>query len=131
MLRNLIDEGKIDADLLHALIPSSGPLLSLAESPGVDSSSMDRAGLDSQQSLPNLADKGSSAQSSHDAPIASPSKKYLKNQRKKDRKRANLLAANQDPTQGSPPEDPTNTTANAADISKAPDHLEDHTGARS
>lgn len=125
MLRNLIDEGEIDADLLHALIPSSGPLLSLAESPSVGSSSMDRAELDSRQSVLNLPDEGSNAQSNHDAPISSPSKKYLKNQRKKDGKRANFLAANQDPTQGSPPEYPTNTTANAANISNAPEHLKD------
>ena len=155
-LGNLINEGEIDCDLFHTLMQSSDQeraltesdqLLASTESTSVDSSNVHTADLGSQQGPSNLPGDGTGAQSSHDASIASLSKKDAKNQRKKDKKRAKRLAENHDRTQSSAPEDPSiakldasaisnetehtqdpiNTTPSASDVSNAPKHLEDPT----
>lgn len=170
---SLINEGEIDADLLPDLIPHYARLLAGTESTGVDSSNVDISDLGSQQGLSNLPgddigpssshDASGSQQglpnlpgddigpsSSHDASIARPSKKDLKNQRKRDKKRAKRLTENQGRAQGSAPEypsitthhpsaistqiqnseDPTIVKPTTSDISNAPEHLDDPTIAK-
>lgn len=122
-LGDLINTGEIDSDLLQTLIPPRNPLPTSTLSTGVESSSFDKPGLDAQQSLSsNFPDDGNHAQSSHEASIVSSSKKDLKKQRKKDRKRVKWLAANQDQTQSSAPEDPTIGKGDASAISTEREH---------
>lgn len=158
ILGNLINEGEIDAELfygltfsnpaessdIHRAVSNSQPRLRNLSSGGIE------AELDSQQGFADLLGDGSGAQSSHGASLASPSKIDLKNRRKKDRKKAKRLAANQDPSPCSAPEDlriakhdasaisaeleqqdPASTTPDASDISNAPEHPEDHTNTAS
>lgn len=118
-LANLINEGKIDVDLLQASLQSTV----------VDSFNTDSAELDSQEGLPDIPDDANEAQSSLDASLTTPSKKQLKNQRKKDRKRGKWLTA--EPPQGSVAEDPSITEHDSSSISTKPDHSKDPTNTKS
>ncbi|MCJ1428903.1 hypothetical protein MMC29_006814, partial [Sticta canariensis] len=129
-LGTLINEGKIDANLLFPLISSSDQPLVSTEPTGIDSFKVNRAEFISQQGSSKFPNDGSGAQLSHDASIAGPAKKDLKNQRKKDKKQAKRLATNQAQTQHSAPKGPIITQRDASAISTESDHPEDPTNAQ-